>query len=159
MDPWWWMGSAVDQSNISHLLDLYAESGFGGVEITPIYGVKGAEEKNIEFLSSRWIEMLEHTTGEAERLNMGVDMNLGTGWPFGGPVITPEYAASRITVRRIQLHDGQYPKMPLDMNEAELLARGAVLEAITAYGPDGQVLQLMEKVDSEGRLLWETSKR
>lgn len=155
---WWWMGSAVDQSGISQLLDLYAESGFGGVEITPIYGVKGAEQRNIDFLSSQWIKMLEHTAGEAERLNMGVDMNLGTGWPFGGPVITPEYAASQITVRKIQFHDGQYPNMPLEMNETELLARGAVPEAITAYGPDGQVLQLMEKVDSEGKLQWRPQK-
>ena len=29
--------------------------------------------------------MLDHTLREAARLDLGVDMATGTGWPFGGP--------------------------------------------------------------------------
>ena len=36
---WWWMGSAVDKANLTHLLTQYRDAGLGGVEITPIYGV------------------------------------------------------------------------------------------------------------------------
>ena len=42
---WWWEGSAVDKSNLTALMKLYQQAGLGGLEITPIYGVKGTEIK------------------------------------------------------------------------------------------------------------------
>src|SRR5690606_30893354 len=85
---WWWMGSAVDEKNIARALEQYHEVGFGGVEITPIYGAKGFENKYIPYLSSQWLQMLKFSVDRANASGMGVDMNLGTGWPFGGPQIT-----------------------------------------------------------------------
>lgn len=58
---WWWMGSAVDKQNLSYNLRLYGTAGIGSLEITPIYGVKGNEQREIPFLSPRWMEMLEYT--------------------------------------------------------------------------------------------------
>ena len=84
---WWWPGSAVDKASITQQLEKFAAAGLGGVEITPIYGAKGAEDRYIDFLSPKWMEMLEHTGREAKRLGLGVDMATGTGWPFGGPWI------------------------------------------------------------------------
>ncbi len=82
------MGNAVDQENISTLLKTYADAGFGGVEITPIYGAVGYENKYLRFLSPEWMKMLGFTVETAGKNGMGVDMNTGTGWPFGGPQIT-----------------------------------------------------------------------
>src|SRR5690606_23331014 len=82
---WWWMGSAVDKENIESLLAEYADAGIGGLEIAPIYGAMGYEEQYIEFLSPEWMEMLDYTVARAGEMNMGIDMTLGTGWPFGGP--------------------------------------------------------------------------
>ena len=82
---WWWEGSAVDKANLSALMQQYKQAGLGGVEITPIYGVKGAEDKFIPFLTDKWMEMLMHTLTEGKRLGMGVDLANATGWPFGGP--------------------------------------------------------------------------
>ena len=93
---WWWMGSAVNEVELRRLLSEYAATGFGGVEITPIYGVQGEEDKYIEFLSPQWMKMLSVAIEAAGRNDMGVDMNTGTGWPFGGPQITSEYAAKRM---------------------------------------------------------------
>ena len=84
---WWWPGSAVDKASLTHQLEQLAAAGIGGVEITPIYGAKGYESRYIDFLSPKWMEMLEHTGREARRLGLGVDMATGTGWPFGGPWI------------------------------------------------------------------------
>ncbi|MGN6642176.1 MAG: glycosyl hydrolase, partial [Verrucomicrobiota bacterium] len=89
---WWWMGSAVDKTNLTRELESFVAAGFGGVEITPIYGAKGAEARNIPFLSDKYIEMLAHVSREAKRLGLGVDMATGTGWPFGGPQVRPEDA-------------------------------------------------------------------
>ena len=89
---WWWPGSAVDEAGVTRQLEQIAAAGLGGVEITPIYGAKGAEDRYIDFLSPRWMAMLEHTAREARRLGIGVDMSTGTGWPFGGPWIQAEDA-------------------------------------------------------------------
>lgn len=92
---WWWLGSAVDKANLTYTLETYAKAGIGAVEITPIYGVKGNEKNDIDFLSDRWMEMLRHTQTEGRRLGIEIDMNTGTGWPFGGPEVSIEEAATR----------------------------------------------------------------
>jgi hypothetical protein len=104
---WWWMGSAVDRENISCLLEEFARAGIGGVEITPIYGAKGYEDRFLQYLSEDWMEMLVHTLDEAERLGLGVDMILGTGWPYGGPQVEPEHAAGRLFIESLALSQGE----------------------------------------------------
>ncbi|MBK6829198.1 MAG: hypothetical protein IPG86_21220 [Chitinophagaceae bacterium] len=39
-----------------------------------LHGVKGAEDKFIDFLSPKWVEMLQHTLNEGKRLGLGIDM-------------------------------------------------------------------------------------
>ena len=51
---WWWLGSAVDKTNLQWNLSEYARAGIGAVEITPLYGVQGNDKNNIDFLSPRW---------------------------------------------------------------------------------------------------------
>lgn len=93
---WWWLGSAVDKDNLTRELEAIAAAGFGGVEITPIYGAKGFESRFLPFLSPKYVEMLAHVTSEAQRLQLGVDMATGTGWPFGGPQVTPADAELKV---------------------------------------------------------------
>ncbi|MEX2513519.1 MAG: hypothetical protein WD398_11480 [Cyclobacteriaceae bacterium] len=59
---WWWMGSAVDKNNLRALLKQYADAGIGGLEIAPIYGAKGFENRFLNYLSPEWLEMLYHTS-------------------------------------------------------------------------------------------------
>ncbi|WP_286528488.1 hypothetical protein [Duncaniella freteri] len=44
---WWWHGSAVDSVGLTYNLEEFARQGIGGVEVTPIYGVKGNEANDI----------------------------------------------------------------------------------------------------------------
>ena len=96
---WWWLGSAVDREGLTYNLEQFAAKGIGGVEITPIYGVQGNETNDIPFLSSEWMEMYRFVREEGQRLGIEVDMNCGTGWPFGGPGITVRYAAKKMELR------------------------------------------------------------
>lgn len=82
---WWWMGSAVDEGNLTRNMELYSDAGLGSLEITPIYGVQGNDSNEVDFLSNRWMELYSHTQMEAKRLGINIDLNTGTGWPFGGP--------------------------------------------------------------------------
>ncbi len=96
---WWWPGSGVDKASLTAQLEKFAAAGIGGVEITPIYGAKGYEDRYIDFLSPKWMEMLEHVGREAKRLDLGVDMATGTGWPFGGPWIDEAHANTKAVLR------------------------------------------------------------
>ena len=93
---WWWLGSAVDKPNLTRELEAIAAAGFGGVEITPIYGAKGYEDRFIPYLSPKYLEMLAYVGTEAKRLGLGVDMATGTGWPFGGPQVGPQDAELKL---------------------------------------------------------------
>ncbi len=104
---WWWEGSAVNKEELTRLLKLYNGAGLGGVEITPIYGVKGAESQFIDFLSPKWMDMLQHTLKEAGALGMGVDMATGTGWPFGGPWVTYDNACKQVVYKSWQVKKGE----------------------------------------------------
>lgn len=141
---WWWLGSAVDTQNLTRSLEELKQAGFGGVEITPIYGAKGSEDKSIDFLSPKWMAMLAHTTSEAKRLGLGVDMATGTGWPFGGPRVTTEDASARVVMQKYDVAAGESLKGSLP--------RGR-LQCLMAVSDGGQRLDLTSKVAS-GRLDW-----
>ena len=104
---WWWMGSAVDEAGLTAELEALRAAGLGGVEITPIYGVSGAEAQFVPYLSDRWVGLLEHTLREAQRLDLGVDMATGTGWPFGGPWIGERDASRALTYRTWKVEGSQ----------------------------------------------------
>jgi hypothetical protein len=151
---WWWMGNAVDKENLERELTLFAEAGIGGVEITPIYGARGFESRYINFLSPQWIDMLKVTVQKANALGLGVDMNNGTGWPFGGPQITPEYAAGKLVVQKYKLIAGQNPDIKLIIQDSLQKKLGARLKALTAYGSNGEIINILDKVDENGNLNW-----
>lgn len=149
---WWWMGNAVDEKNISALLGTYKRAGFGGVEIAPIYGAKGYENRYVKFLSPQWMQLLSYTVQKAGSLNMGVDLTNGTGWPFGGPQIGPAQAAAKLIVQNYTLKGGE--KLADKITVTDPKAGKAVLQSLTAYGEKGEVLQLSSKVNAEGILQW-----
>jgi hypothetical protein len=121
---WWWPGSGVDKASLTRQLEQFAAAGLGGVEITPIYGAKGYEDRYIEYLSPKWMEMLAHTTREAQRLGLGVDMATGTGWPFGGPWVSPADSNTKAILK-----DGKLTGEPTRM-------------AVKRPGPGGEGLVL-----------------
>jgi hypothetical protein len=127
---WWWPASAVDTANLTRQLEALAAAHLGGVEITPIYGARGAEARSIEFLTPKWVEMLEHTGSEAQRLGLGVDMATGTGWPFGGPSVRPEDSNTKIILREGRL-TGEPTKMMV-----KRAGPGGVGLVLDPYSPD-----------------------
>ena len=92
---WWWLGSAVDEKNLTYNLEEYARAGMGTVEITPIYGVQGNDANDIQFLSPRWMEVLKHTQAEGKRTGIEIDMNTGTGCPVRFPGLLLSHTSGR----------------------------------------------------------------
>ncbi|MFG6687292.1 glycosyl hydrolase [Mariniflexile sp. HNIBRBA6329] len=138
---WWWMGSAVDKPNIKSSLIDFHKAGIGGVEITPIYGVKGQEDNFIDYLSPKWIDMLGYTIKIADSLDMQVDMVLGTGWPYGGPQVTANYAATKLLVDTYELKKGEtFNKDIVAKNDKNKDI--AQLINVLAYGNDSTYIDL-----------------
>lgn len=114
---WWWEGSAVDPKNLSAAMEQYHSAGLGGLEITPIYGVKGYEKQFVPFLSSAWMQLLHYTLQEGKRIGLGIDLANATGWPFGGPWVKPEDAAKNINTISYQLLKGDSLKTPIRFHQ------------------------------------------
>lgn len=153
---WWWMGNAVDEENLAFALKQYQQAGLGGVEITPIYGAVGFENQYLQFLSPKWMEALYFTTNTAKTLGLGVDMNTGTGWPFGGPQVKPENAASKIIIQEYTLNAGERINESIVVKEKK--QNNAVLQALRAYPTDGQSINLLNKLSSNAILNWSPEK-
>jgi hypothetical protein len=135
---WWWMGGAQTPGEITRQLEALRAAGFGGVEVSPIYGVRGAESLAKPFLSDPWLEMLAHTLKEADRLGLGVDMIEGTGWPFGGPWIGPQEAAKRLRLTETEARSGQ----PFSLPPTHPSDPKATLSAAMAVSASGTVVEL-----------------
>jgi alpha-L-rhamnosidase len=134
---WWWLGSAVDKTNLTRLLTEYREAGIGGIEICPIYGAKGYEDRFIDFLSPKWMEMFAHTAAECKRLGLGLDLTTGTGWPFGGPNVNPEIASGKVVLKRYDVAGGEQFKTDLPQGQ---------LQCLMAYSDKNEQLNLTDKV-------------
>lgn len=148
------MGSAVEKSDITRHLEAYRDAGLGGVEISPIYGAKGWEDRYIEYLSPEWLAMLDHTVAEARRLGLGVDMIEGMGWPFGGPNVLPDDAAAKAVFAEFTVGPGQRLESPLVCPD-EKIGRNAPLRVLMASSDRGETLDLTQRVSSSDRLDWQ----
>lgn len=118
---WWWHGSAVTKEGITAEMEAYKKAGLGGLELTPIFGVYGHEGEFINYLSPSWMEMLDHTLKEAERLDLGIDMATGTGWPFGGPWIDAKYACKDLHYKVYDVKGGQQLNEKIEFIQQPLL--------------------------------------
>lgn len=131
---WWWMGSAVDPENLKYNIDEYSRAGIGSVEITPIYGVQGNDANDLQFLSPEWMAAYRATRDAAAATGMLVDMNQGTGWPFGGPEVPLGDAACKVVFLVDTVAAGAEPLKALSPKEADIARLIATSERTL---PDG----------------------
>ena len=131
---WWWLGSAVDKEGLTYNLEEMSKAGIGGVEITPIYGVKGNDANEISYLSPEWMQMLKHCEAEGQRLGIEIDMATGTGWPFGGPLVSESDAATKAIFR-----NGEDGKVVLEIGKTKQKVKRA------APGGEGFVIDHFDR--------------
>ncbi len=151
---WWWMGSAVNEQDLRWNMQEYAKTGLGALEITPIYGVKGNEANEIEFLSPKWMNTLKFVEDEGQRNGLLIDMNCGTGWPFGGPLVSIEDAAAKLTITDVtatgkELREGVNISVT-DAKEKQF----AKLSRVMAFTDAGEATDLTAMTGEDGIVTW-----
>ncbi|MBQ5477309.1 MAG: glycosyl hydrolase family 2, partial [Bacteroidaceae bacterium] len=129
---WWWLGSAVDKENLRYNIDLYSKAGIGGLEITPIYGVKNNDANNIPYLSAKWMDMLKETQSIGKNDGVEIDMATGTGWPFGGPEVKLEQAATMAIFQQYSVDGGKNVSLDITIQNKKQ-EKGAYLSRVMAY--------------------------
>ena len=129
---WWWPGSAVTETGITHNLEAFSKAGFGGLHIIPIYGAKGYEAKFQPYLSDGWNQKFAFVLKEAKRLHLGIDMTLGTGWPLGGPQIRKQDAAKTYKIEVVSIAPGQTWAVPQEVKAASVYVNKVFVEDLVA---------------------------
>lgn len=142
---WWWHGSAVDQTNLAHELQRFHDAGLGGVQITTLYGTKGAEARDIPYLSPAWLGLMGYTVDEAQRLGLGVDMSLGSGWCFGGPTVSEQDANANVLVKTYPVAVGGSLDEKLDRRATQ---------ALVAFASDGTAIDITYTISQNGTVDW-----
>ncbi len=104
---WWWHGSAVTKKDLNANMEELKKAGFGGVEVTAIYGTKGYEKKDISFFSPEWMKIFKYTLEEGQKLGLEVDLNNASGWPFGGPWVSAADACKEVKYKTYTLKSGK----------------------------------------------------
>ncbi len=107
MVRWWWFGPAVTSQELEKEMHEMKDAGIGGFEVQPVYPLTLDEPSNglvnLRYLSPEFLKAVSDVAHTAQELGLRMDMTMGSGWPFGGPHITPELAAERLTCIRIPL--------------------------------------------------------
>ncbi len=110
MVRWWWFGPAVTTEELDRELHQMKDAGIGGFEVQPVYPLTLDDPRqgllNLHYLSPEFLAAVSSTARTAHELGLRMDMTMGSGWPFGGPHITPEIAAEGLRCLRIPIKKG-----------------------------------------------------
>jgi hypothetical protein len=97
---WWWFGPAVVKPQLEREMALMKAGGFGGFEVQPTYPLALDGQypglKNLKFLSPEFYDALGFTAAKARELGLRMDLTLGSGWPYGGPMFAREEAVQSL---------------------------------------------------------------
>ena len=118
---WWWPASAVQESDIVSMMNDYDEAGLGGLEVTTIYGAKGWEDKYREYLTPEWMDLFSFTLQEAKKRDIGIDLANASGWPFGGPWVTPDFSCRYLASKVYKLKGGESLKDKIQYKETAMV--------------------------------------
>jgi hypothetical protein len=110
MVRWWWFGLAVVKPEILTELQQMKADGIQGAELAFEYPIvlddpaKGL--KNLPFLSPEMLDDVNYAQSEGRKLGLRIDVTLCSGWPYGGPHITLEEAATRLRTAEVAVPAG-----------------------------------------------------
>ena len=97
---WWWFGPSVVKPQLEREMNFMKQGGFGGFEVQPTYPLALDGQYpglvNFKFLSPEFFDMLGFTAAKAKEIGLRMNLTLGSGWPYGGPMFTRDEAAQSI---------------------------------------------------------------
>lgn len=141
---WWWNANALSKTEIVRELDVLNDAGIHGVLIFPLQAPlepTRTDEKQLQWLSPEWAQMLQFTIEEASKREIYVDLLVGTGWPFGGPFVENGDAIKIIKLGKKELHGPGTFKG--NIKDLMVLPPGAYGETTHGLEPELKFLRLL----------------
>jgi len=163
---WFWFANVVNREEITRELEEMAGAGIAGIELrcASMHGFERRSpgpwfnpdrwqrlnHRRYEYLSPTFVDILEHTLAEAQRLGLHFSMNLGMGWPPGGRWITEKHRSKHL-VTATEVVQGP-TSLTLAMAPDSRVSSWRC-ETDKTVIPESY-LDLTEKVTPEGNLRW-----
>jgi hypothetical protein len=133
MMRWWWFGPAVTKPELEREMRMMKAGGFGGFEVQPVYPLALDGQlpglRNLRFLSPEFLDMLRFTADKAKELGLRMDLTLGSGWPYGGPMFSASEGAGELRMRNVVVPAGQSSAPLPALREGESLIAAFMLPA------------------------------
>ena len=99
----WSFGPAWTKEELRRHLTLLEKAGIGRVLFYPLYPYEVDDPargiRNLNYLSPEFLEMLRYGLATARELGLESDLVMGTGWPYGGPMIPETLSPKRIVMQ------------------------------------------------------------
>jgi hypothetical protein len=119
---WWWLNGNVTKEAITRDLEAMKARNFEGAVIIDAGGQDQRGNRNVpagpEFGSPEWNDLFVFALSEARRLGLEIDLNIQSGWNLGGPMVTPEYAAKKLTYSETKVSGGTSVSLMLPKPQA-----------------------------------------
>ena len=128
MVRWWWFGPTVTPGELEREMRAMKDAGIGGFEVATVYPLTVDDPAkgliNLRYLSPEHLAAVSFTARTAHEMGLRMDMTMGSGWPYGGPHITPDLAAEGLRCLRIPIPKGlqTIPGPPLQEGQRFLAA-------------------------------------
>lgn len=93
---WWWPGGDITSEELIRELNLLHDAGFGGAEMQPFdYSLDGEELKDPnspvkDFMTDSFMAKVSDLLAEAQKLDMVMDINMGSGYCAGASFVELE---------------------------------------------------------------------
>ena len=115
---WWWPGNDVNKTELQREINLFADNGFGGVEVqTLALGLnRSSPEVSARALSwdtPAYYDNLKAVLEEARTRSLTVDLTDGSGWPPGGSFLDPQDGFLTLQSATQAIKGGQVLTLPL----------------------------------------------
>ncbi len=150
---WWWFGASSSVEDLIWELRQMDTHGIGGVEINPVYALHEEVVAGAAVYGPEWQQRFLATVREAERLGMRVWLRAGSGWPLGGPWISPELASLSLARAVVDLDGPRTWSSDLPKPVAPTRWSNPVLECVTGvHRQTGERRVLLAQPPASGRL-------
>ena len=104
---WWWLNGNVTSNSITRDLEQMKAKGFGGAVIIDAGGADQWGNAQVPhgptFFTTEWRALYKHALREANRLGLKIDLNIQSGWNLGGPMVSADDAAKKLTWSELQI--------------------------------------------------------
>ena len=140
MVRWWWFGLAVVKPEILTELQQMKADGIQGAELAFEYPIvlddPAKHLVNLPFLSPEMLDDVTYAQEEGRKLGLRIDVTLGSGWPYGGPTVSLEQAATALHTFEVPVPAGATSiDLPATLNGRPALTEGDTILSAAIANP------------------------